>query len=90
MLCDSVSAQPLLRRTHIEYTHLAIRHGATSHGSGASSRLAQKIALVFSEQYSVCESLHQVGSSWQYRIGCQEDSGVDMWITGALFSQLVK
>ena len=32
------------------------------HGSGASSRLAQKTALVFSEQYSVCESLYQVAA----------------------------
>ena len=26
MLCYSVSAQPLVRRTHMEYTHLASRH----------------------------------------------------------------
>ena len=25
VLCNSVSAQPLLRRTHMEYTHLAMR-----------------------------------------------------------------
>ena len=28
MLCNSVSAQPLVRRTLMEYTHLALGHGA--------------------------------------------------------------
>ena len=32
------------------------------HGSGASSRLAQKTTVVFSELYSVCVSLHQVAA----------------------------
>ena len=55
VLCNSVSAQPLVRRTHMEYTHLAIGHGAArTYGFGASSRLAHKTALVFGEHIYVC------------------------------------
>ena len=62
--CYSVSAHPPLHRPlPIKYTALGLLTWRSPHGSGASSRLTQKTALVFSEQYSVCDGLHQLATS---------------------------
>ena len=64
VLCNSVSAQPLVRRIHMEYTHLALGHGACR--TDLEPALGWHIKLLwYSVNTIVCV---MASSSWQLAV----------------------